>query len=189
MDGSLNESPQLLLDTHCPQSQQSCWPGSLDTLLSIFSAANMFLAKSKLPFPWAKSLPTARPVFRWLVHSQISNNKTNHKMSYMIRASVLCGTQNIYVGLYGNEQTFISSVAFAISSLCLWKALAGSRAFCSSIFSCFPFLHCNLEVPHLQRAPHFLLVFLHGQPALRFNFSRLHCVLAVTYLTVHKNEL
>ena len=49
MDGSLNESPQLLLDTHCPQSHQS------DTLFistsSVFAAANMFLAEYKLCLP------------------------------------------------------------------------------------------------------------------------------------------
>ena len=91
-----------------------------------------------------ETLPTARPSFRRIVHSRIPNDKT------ISRVGFVCN-QNIYVGLYVYEHTFISSVAFAISSLCLSKALAGSRcAFCSSIFSCFPFLHCNLEVPRLQ---------------------------------------
>ena len=56
---------------------------------SVFTAANMFLAKYKLCLPWAKNFTNSLSFFS----TDISNNKTKHKMSYMIHTSVLCGTK------------------------------------------------------------------------------------------------
>ena len=109
-------------------------------------------------------------------------------MSYMICASGFVWNQNIYTGLYANEQTFISSVAFTIYSLCLSKALAGVVHFAARYFLVFLSYIATWEVQHLQRAPHFSLAFMH-EHSTSFRLFPTACVLAVTHLTVHKNKL